>query len=349
MKTSTASWASSIPAIASMPDGPGRPFFSVMIPTYESDELLEQTLRSVLNQDPGPDRMQIAIVDDCSTSHRHSDIVRRLAPARVEVYRQGTNLGLADNWNSCIAHSRGRWVHILHQDDFVLAGFYDRLARADAWPEVGAAFCRPVIVDENELNLTVMDLEHPTAGILPDWLRTISQRQHIQCASVVVRRSVYEQIGGFRRDLRYALDWEMWVRIAATYSVWYEPEPLARYRVCAGTESTRLEQTGRDIADVRRAISIVTGYLPHELKSAAGRAMLEAFRSNEMRLATEAFRARDLGTGLTRLHRAFGWDPALRYSRTAIAYYRWALKIWLGDRLSARSHVDQDELIRPDS
>ena len=42
------------PRIAPVPQGEGRPFWSVMIPTYNCDALLEQALRSVLDQDPGP-------------------------------------------------------------------------------------------------------------------------------------------------------------------------------------------------------------------------------------------------------------------------------------------------------
>ena len=44
-----------------------RPFWSVMIPTYKArPDYLEETLESVLQQDPGPAQMQIEVLDDCS-------------------------------------------------------------------------------------------------------------------------------------------------------------------------------------------------------------------------------------------------------------------------------------------
>jgi len=48
-------------------DAGARPFWSVMIPTYNPRaDYLEETLHSVLQQNPGPKQMQIEVVDDCS-------------------------------------------------------------------------------------------------------------------------------------------------------------------------------------------------------------------------------------------------------------------------------------------
>ena len=71
---------SPIPQIDPIAEDSGRPFWSVMLPTYNCTAIFEQTLRSVLEQDPGPDQMQIAVVDDCSESRLHEEIVRSIAP-----------------------------------------------------------------------------------------------------------------------------------------------------------------------------------------------------------------------------------------------------------------------------
>ena len=52
------------PEIPPLPDGESRPRWSVMIPTYNCAALLRQTLESVLAQDPGPEVMQIEVIDD---------------------------------------------------------------------------------------------------------------------------------------------------------------------------------------------------------------------------------------------------------------------------------------------
>jgi glycosyltransferase involved in cell wall biosynthesis len=319
-----------IPRIAPRPEEGGRPFFSVMMPTYECGDLFEQALRGVLDQDPGPDRMQIAVIDDHSSGDVHARVVRRLAPGRVEVHRHPANVGLARNWNACIERSRGLWVHVLHQDDVVLPGFYDRLARAADDPaRPGAAFCRHDFIDDSGRPVNRSAIERETAGVLEGWLGSISRRQLIQCPSIVVRRDVYERLGGFRTDLCYALDWEMWVRIAAHYPVWFEPEPLACYRMHGGNETSRLRAGGRDIADVRRAITILAGVVPPEYVAGLGRHVLADFRDQEILAMIRQLSERRVGRGLAHFVRANRWDPSLKFSRRFYGSLKWGLETFV--------------------
>jgi GT2 family glycosyltransferase len=202
-----------------------------MIPAYNRTQYLERALRSVLAQDTGADEMQIEVVDDASTIDDPEPIVRRLGDGRVSFVRNPVNLGLMPNFNNCVERSQGEWVHILHTDDFVLPGFYARLKSSlESRSDVGAAFCRHSFVDENEHLRGTSDLERTTAGILSDFISKIGASVRIQFPAIVVRRSVYERLGGFRLDLPYAADWEMWIRIAAHYPMWFEPATLAAFR-----------------------------------------------------------------------------------------------------------------------
>jgi glycosyltransferase involved in cell wall biosynthesis len=54
-----------------------------MIPTYNPlAEYLEETLKSVLQQDPSPEQMQIEVVDDWSRDDIASDVARRIGTGR---------------------------------------------------------------------------------------------------------------------------------------------------------------------------------------------------------------------------------------------------------------------------
>lgn len=251
------------PAINYISEGVHRPLWSVMIPTYNGTKYLEQTLRSVLEQDPGSDLMQIEVVDDCSTQDDPEELVREIGQGRISFYRQPKNLGLIGNWNDCIKRARGHWVHILHQDDVVKFGFYKRLqAAVEKEPTIGAAFCRYFYMDEKGCEQALSPLERETPGVISNWIERIAVMQRIECPSIVVKREVYEDLGGFSQEAYYAADWEMWKRIAAHYSVWYEPELLACYRSHSSSESSRLVKSGANIADTRKAIEISESYLP---------------------------------------------------------------------------------------
>jgi glycosyltransferase involved in cell wall biosynthesis len=234
-----------------------------MIPTYNRTTFLREALESVLQQDPGADQMQIEVVDDCSTDVDPGSVVEAVGRGRVSFHRQPTRLGISANWTDCVRRARGVWVHLLHEDDTVLPGFYDALRQSlEREPSVGAAFTRHAFAHEDGHWWFLSDLEQPTPGVLPNWLERIAVQQRIQCPAMVVRRSVYEDLGGFHPQLYYAVDWEMWKRVASRYDVWYEPRILACFRQHDQSFSYALARSGSQMADVRRAIDISRSYLP---------------------------------------------------------------------------------------
>ena len=251
------------PRIVTQPRTVSGPFWSVMIPVYNRTSYLERTLRSVLCQDPGAAEMQIEVVDDASTEGDSESLVRRVCGDRVSFVRQPRNVGGVANWNSCVERSLGKWVHILHSDDVVFPGFYARLRAAlEVNEDVGAAFCRHMGIDENDHWTWTEVLEAPTAGILTGFVEKIGVSQRIQCPSIVVRRDVYETLRGFRPELSYAADWEMWIRIAAHYPIWYEPTILAAFRGHSASWTAACVKSGETIVALRRCIAMVRPHLP---------------------------------------------------------------------------------------
>ena len=243
-----------------------KPFWSVMIPTYNNIKYLEKTLKSVLEQAPDSDVMQIEVVDDCSTQDDVEAIVKRVGGDRVSFYRQPKNTGLIANWNTCIQRARGHWVHILHQDDLVLPGFYLRLQTSlENEENIGAAFCRHFYINEQGSQTNLSSLERTTPGILENWQERIAILQRIQFASIVVKRKIYEELGGFDPAAGSAADWEMWKRISVHYPIWYEPEPLACFRLHSLSETSRLIKTAGNITDIRKSIEISKTYLPESI------------------------------------------------------------------------------------
>ena len=105
-----------------------RPLWSVMIPTHDCAAYLRHTLASVLAQDPGPELMQIEVVDDASSDAPEA-VVEELGRGRVGFFRQPRNVGHVANFNTCLERSRGRLVHLLHGDDCVRDGFYAAMGR----------------------------------------------------------------------------------------------------------------------------------------------------------------------------------------------------------------------------
>jgi glycosyltransferase involved in cell wall biosynthesis len=302
------------PQFASLAAPAPEPFWSVMIPTYNRATYLERTLASVLAQDPGPQKMQIEVVDDASTSDDPGPLVRRAGGGRVAFFRQPHRLGTSANYNSCVERSVGQWVHILNSDDLVLPGFYERLrGTLEGRNDVGAAFCRHAYVDVNEKQLGTSDFESLTAGIIPDFIDRIGVAQTICSPSVmVVRRSVYGDLGGFRKDLPCAGDWEMWIRIAAHYPVWYEPEILAAWREHSRQSSVAFAKLGQDIADMRRCVEISRSWFPSDRADDMSRRAREYLSFWAFDNAESAFAEAELTVAFRQVYEGLKCSTSLR-------------------------------------
>ncbi len=263
-----------------------RPLWSVMIPVYNCSVYLKQTLERVLMQDPGPSRMQIEVVDDGSGDADVSALVKEVGKGRVLYFRQPVNVGSLRNFQTCLERSRGHLIHLLHGDDLVRYGFYERMEKLFInHPSIGAGFCRFAYINNSGRTLFRQDPEMDEAGILDNWLARLCEKQRIQYVAMVVKRQVYEQLGGFY-GVEYGEDWEMWARIAASYQVGYTPEVLAEYRKHYTSISGNAFVTGRNMASLEWVMQRIQHYLPPKDRQAVMSRSRNFYAHYAMRVAT---------------------------------------------------------------
>ena len=312
--------------ISPVPKMEVRPLWSVMIPTYNCADYLRKTLAAVLAQDPGPELMQIEVVDDCSTNDNPAAVVAELGKNRVQFFRQSKNLGVTKNFDTCLERSQGHLVHILHGDDLVLEGFYSKMQNAfEQQSNIGAAFCRQIFIDDEGNQLALSDLEQDKSGILNNWLERLASEQRIMTPSIVVRREAYEKLGGFDQRLICSEDWEMWVRIAANYPIWYEVEPLAVYRMHNNSNTGRHIRTGEDMRYTRKAISIFKTYLPVTLAERVSKQARETYALSALDMAHSLLAKQDIKAALVQMKEALQFTFSARVVRRAIGLVKQAL------------------------
>jgi GT2 family glycosyltransferase len=249
--------------------------------------------------------MEIAVLDDASDSETARLIVERVGAGRVDCIRHATHLGISGNWNACVGRARGHWVHILHQDDLLRPGFYHRLSEGiTACPSVGAAFCRDMVVDSEGRGRRTQRLLRDTPGMLDTWIDHVFLALRLRASALVVKRSVYETLGGFREDLHYALDWDMWKRIAAAYPLWYEPAMLACYRWHRASATGGFVRSGRNIAEIGRSITLSEKLLPTAIASDVSRRARLNYTSYAVLNAWRALLDRDVSAACAQLREA---------------------------------------------
>lgn len=275
-----------------------RPFWSVIVPAYRA-RYLAHCLRSVLEQDPGPEHLQLLVVDDCSPEALEP-IVRELGRDRIEYLRQPTNLGTYATENAGLRLSRGIWTHVLNDDDWVLPGFYETLQRAlrDQPDTVGAACCGYVNTNAQGETTWTSPPFRSDSGLLPDWLRLMGSRNPTHPVAVVVRRSVHEHVGGYYPPLNYCADWELYKRAATFYQWWYEPATLACYRDHGANTTSAGLADGSQIRDIGRAIELSKQYLPEAFREEISAAAQANYIEYAFGLALDYLQASNLEAAL---------------------------------------------------
>ena len=228
-----------------------------MIPTFNDGELLRQCLQSVLEADLPGSGMEVIVMDDRSTRGNPAAVVASFGSERVKFIKNDANLGSTGNFNRCIDESRGDLVHILHADDWVEKSFYTCVE--DAFirnPEIALVCCRVNIVDQSgalqDLSARLDFLEKPS-----HLANQLDCDNPIRTPGVVVRRDVYQSLGGFHPELRHAADWELWTRILGQYPGLFLNRPLANYRFFPENETHRFYKTGENIRDLIRLYRVL--------------------------------------------------------------------------------------------
>lgn len=229
------------------------PRVSVIIPAFNAEQHIEETLRSVLSQTY--DDWEVVVCDDGS-SDRTSEIAG--AFEKVRVVSDGINRGLAAARNLAISAANGELLALLDADDRWLpkylaqqVGLYERTQAR--YGNVGIVACNAFLEGPNGLRReSRMDIvPFPEEVTLSHLLR-----YNPIFISVVLPRRVVNEVGGFCSDLRRMEDLDLWIRIVeAGYRVVATREPLAVYRVGSPSLSSDAGAMAQDVQRTyRRAL-----------------------------------------------------------------------------------------------
>ena len=277
------------------------PVVSMLVTVYNRESYLAQTLRSVLSSSFSD--FEVVVVDDCS-SDKSVMIAESFATEdrRVRVIRNQTNLGDYGNRMKAASLARGEYLKYVDSDDLIYPHTLN------------------VMVDAMEQNSSVaLALSHS----LPEdeepypWILTPTEsfRKHFLgrgCFScgptgAIIRRSAFEEVGGFRKEWRVLSDIDLWLRLGACWPVALLPPGLVWWRRHEGQE---FSGSGADLTYLERGYELgrqslqdLQCPLPEVERKAATRRLRQhyarrlmalAIRKGQMRLAMKLFRKSDL-------------------------------------------------------
>lgn len=228
------------------------PRITVITPSFNQAQFLEQTIRSVLDQDY-PD-LEYIVVDGGSTDDS-TEIIERYAD-RLHWWCSEPDRGQAHALNKGLERATGDVIAYINSDDWYLPGVLHKTGEVfQTHPETDFLYgcCR--IVDEQGQTLRVHQGNIQTLDELLDlWDVWWRGRQFVQPECFWSRRS-FLQAGSFREEITNAFDYEYWTRLfLAGADVRRMDEEICCFRLHAAQKSADADLTAREELDVIQPI-----------------------------------------------------------------------------------------------
>lgn len=247
------------------------PLVSICIPTYNGETFIKEAIISAFNQTYS--NCEIILADDGSRDNTIaiSQSLQTSSPITFRIFNH-INYGLVDNLNFCISQTQGKYIKFLFQDDRLEPNCIEQLVTmAEADPEIGLVFSRRHIIldSKSQTNRQCQAAYQGTQNLHQDWsnLKTIQLGSELlsdpKCfrgrlnkigepTTVLIRRNVFSQLGGFDPDLHQLLDADLWFRIMADYKIAFVNQPLSTLRIHSNQQTQRNIIAGENIRDYSR-------------------------------------------------------------------------------------------------
>jgi len=270
------------------------PVVTVVIPVYNTERFVHETLKSALSQTY--ENLEIIIVIDGSTD-RSAEICKSFSDSRIRIFEQ-ENKGLAASRNMGIKEASGEFIGFLDSDDLwepnKVMSHVDLFLK-DA--RLGAIFSHSKLIDEHSRELGVFQKEgHNPLSFRDFYVQNVVGNG----SNMILRKSVftgqpstvngYPAMNEFLPELRHAEDFELWSRIAVKtrWRISCIPEPLVRYRINS-------QGLSANMAMQRKyhffALALIANYAPEEAEKLRWDAVAHAYW-HQSRVAAHQYKAR---------------------------------------------------------
>jgi len=231
---------------------------SIITPSFNQTAFLEQTIRSVLEQEYPS--IEYIVVDGASTDGS-VDIIKKYAE-RLAWWVSEKDSGQAEAINKGLARAKGDIVAWLNSDDYYLPRAISSAVKMfEENPDAVLVYSDMLAVDEHGHTLNELKYKQLT-------LEDLLCFQIIGQPAVFFRREAYEKTGGLDTSLHFLLDHQFWIRIAQHGKILHVPQmwAAARYHEAAknrakaaefGREAFRILDWARTQPGLAEAVSSV--------------------------------------------------------------------------------------------
>jgi glycosyltransferase involved in cell wall biosynthesis/GT2 family glycosyltransferase len=206
------------------------PKVSVVIPAYNHEKYVGEAIQSVLDQTFQD--LELIIINDGSTDNTETEILK-FKDERIRYFSQ-ENRGLSATLNRGIKLARGEFFNFLPSDDaFLREKLEIQLKVFKGNLDLGVVFAFPQLIDAQG-----KEIYNDPAALWPivphetkeEIFPALFERNFLSAPTALIRMDCLKKVGGFDESLKYAQDYDLWLRILKYYDARLLKQPLTRYR-----------------------------------------------------------------------------------------------------------------------
>lgn len=198
------------------------PVVSVIIPVYNCERYVKDTILSVLNQSYR--KIELIVVDDGSTDSS-CDIIKELKKDNSFLFIKKANTGLVNTLKDIRQRVSGKYLCILGCDDIMMPDRIRRQVELAEQQSLSLVFSKCQIINESSDVIGQLNIKFNGKDVFRE---LIYGRLMIPAPTVLVKTSVYNSYSYLSE---YIEDLPMWLQIAKEHNVGYVNDTLAKYRV----------------------------------------------------------------------------------------------------------------------
>ena len=226
-----------------------KPIISVVTPVYNiKADYLRKCIESVRGQ--WYPFWELCLCDDASTDEDTLRVLKeyRGIDPRIRIIRFDINQGIALTSNRCAEMSTGEYLAMLDNDDTITPDALYEIARAvNEKPEIDLLYS-----DEDKIDLDGSYCDHFfKPDFSPEHLRSVMYILHM----LVIRKSLFYRLGGFRDEFSGAQDYDLALRVLeVSRHVCHIPKVLYHWRKIAGSAAEQVDAKPQALNASRRAL-----------------------------------------------------------------------------------------------
>ena len=211
------------------------PKISVVVPAYNSQNTISETITSVLQQTFSD--FELIVINDGSTD-RTLELLSDVKDARLKVYSY-PNGGLPTARNRGIVRATGEFISFIDADDLWTPDKLElQLQALQQNPQAGVAYSWTICMGNNGNSFHPGVSESFQGNVYPQLL----VGNFIASGSnVLIRREAIESVGYFDESLKSCEDWDYWLRLAPKWEFVVVAKPQIIYRLSSGAMSSKLD------------------------------------------------------------------------------------------------------------